>query len=489
MTKRSLCKAAVASLAVVACLQVAQARADVGWIMQSSSSPVVFSGSIGDTVFNYNDGTLGDAIRDSNGNIEWIQKYDGIPQATSQFNPANQVWTDANFNTFPGIDPNWGPYAGYTNSAQTSASGTFKSIGNNFLSSLNLGPRPVVNDYNNFHPTTQFAFSGNYYPQADGAPGGGTYGNATPSQTALTFVGAAGANIFANGTAGQKATYGTVLSPVPGGGPLDTGYGPTGHGTAGVAALTGTGGYASSNNNTFVVSPTGTFDAHGVNFTGVLAFSASFQADNGASQTSSFSPSGFFGLVNQLSGFTNGLLTISNDLSGAAAQGTITRGVGAHASDYLMTVPYSASMQFGTGNGDKGILTGQPDPGNGNNPYPAGVGTAVFLDLHFTATFIAKANLAAGDANFDGIVNGQDIALIASNWLATDAAHKLSPGDVNGDGIVNGQDIALIASNWLATSPPLPGEGAANAAAVPEPGTWILLGLGTLILAVRRKLV
>ena len=75
------------------------------------------------------------------------------------------------------------------------------------------------------------------------------------------------------------------------------------------------------------------------------------------------------------------------------------------------------------------------------------------------------------DVNHDGIVNGQDIALVASNWLATGAG---ATGDVNNDGIVNGQDIALIASNWLATS----GGGSAEAAAVPEPATLGLLVLG-----------
>jgi len=60
-----------------------------------------------------------------------------------------------------------------------------------------------------------------------------------------------------------------------------------------------------------------------------------------------------------------------------------------------------------------------------------------------------------GDANHDGIVNGQDIALVASNWLTHGPT-----GDVNFDNIVNGQDIALIASNWLATAGTSP--GAAN---------------------------
>jgi hypothetical protein len=60
--------------------------------------------------------------------------------------------------------------------------------------------------------------------------------------------------------------------------------------------------------------------------------------------------------------------------------------------------------------------------------------------------FTFSAGLA-GDANGDGIVNGQDLALVSSNWLTHGPA-----GDVNSDGIVNGQDLAVISSNWLATA-------------------------------------
>ncbi|MES1213375.1 MAG: dockerin type I domain-containing protein [Singulisphaera sp.] len=78
----------------------------------------------------------------------------------------------------------------------------------------------------------------------------------------------------------------------------------------------------------------------------------------------------------------------------------------------------------------------------------------------------------SGDVNNDGIVNGQDIALISSNWLH---ANKL-PGDANFDGIVNGQDIALISSNWLLSSPG-GGEGT-MLAPVPEPQSLALAGIG-----------
>ena len=84
----------------------------------------------------------------------------------------------------------------------------------------------------------------------------------------------------------------------------------------------------------------------------------------------------------------------------------------------------------------------------------------------------------AGDVNFDHIVNGLDISLIASHWLQTgpDVA-----GDGNGDGIVNGLDISLIASNWLLT------DGAGGGASVPEPSTFMLAALGGLVLLESRR--
>ena len=86
----------------------------------------------------------------------------------------------------------------------------------------------------------------------------------------------------------------------------------------------------------------------------------------------------------------------------------------------------------------------------------------------------------AGDANLDGIVNGQDIALIATHWLQSGYG---IPGDVNGDGIVNGQDISLIAYDWLQTA-----SGGGGGSAVPEPSALVLAALGGLaLLAWRRR--
>ncbi|HVU85799.1 MAG TPA: DUF4465 domain-containing protein [Pirellulales bacterium] len=62
---------------------------------------------------------------------------------------------------------------------------------------------------------------------------------------------------------------------------------------------------------------------------------------------------------------------------------------------------------------------------------------------------IAATQTLAGDANGDGIVNSQDLALVSSSWLQTGSDLA---ADVNHDGIVNSQDLALISSNWLASS-------------------------------------
>ena len=90
------------------------------------------------------------------------------------------------------------------------------------------------------------------------------------------------------------------------------------------------------------------------------------------------------------------------------------------------------------------------------------------------------ANLSApylpADVNHDGVVNGLDISLISSNWLKTGLQ---VPDDANGDQVVNGLDIALVSSSWLQSQ----GAGATSGAALPEPATHLLLGMGAIVLA------
>jgi hypothetical protein len=94
---------------------------------------------------------------------------------------------------------------------------------------------------------------------------------------------------------------------------------------------------------------------------------------------------------------------------------------------------------------------------------------------------IGTASYLPGDVNFDGTVNGLDIADLASHWLQTGLNGGIA-GDANFDGTVNGLDIAVISSHWLATS------AGGSGAAVPEPSTIVLAIVGGLaLLAYRRR--
>jgi hypothetical protein len=89
----------------------------------------------------------------------------------------------------------------------------------------------------------------------------------------------------------------------------------------------------------------------------------------------------------------------------------------------------------------------------------------------------------SGDVNNDGIVNGQDLALISSNWLR---ASVLS-GDANLDGIINAQDLALLSSNWL-NHLAAGAQSNVQLAPVPEPGTLALMALGLVLCAGRFRI-
>ena len=82
-----------------------------------------------------------------------------------------------------------------------------------------------------------------------------------------------------------------------------------------------------------------------------------------------------------------------------------------------------------------------------------------------------------GDVLFNGLVNIQDIELIAQNWLHTQADTSNGSslvGDANADGIVNFQDIEMVASHWGQTSPDVT---FGSADSVPEPSTGLIFGI------------
>src|SRR5262249_42299509 len=62
----------------------------------------------------------------------------------------------------------------------------------------------------------------------------------------------------------------------------------------------------------------------------------------------------------------------------------------------------------------------------------------------FITVFIAHPETCPGDANGDGVVDGNDLGILLSSWGRLGE----NPSDFNGDGIVDGADLAVILGNW-----------------------------------------
>jgi hypothetical protein len=90
------------------------------------------------------------------------------------------------------------------------------------------------------------------------------------------------------------------------------------------------------------------------------------------------------------------------------------------------------------------------------------------------------AYTCAGDANLDGIINGDDYFQIDSAF--PQQLRGWFNGDFNYDGVIDGDDYFLIDSNFPQQGPPVPtgsADGFARAIAVPEPaagGLWLIGG-------------
>jgi hypothetical protein len=97
------------------------------------------------------------------------------------------------------------------------------------------------------------------------------------------------------------------------------------------------------------------------------------------------------------------------------------------------------------------------------------------LDATDTSLFNALIGAGlAGDLDGDGFVGITDLNIVLGNWNQNVTPGELSSGDPSGDGFVGIEDLNQVLGNWNAGTPPAAG------AAVPEPATLALLGLGGL---------
>jgi PEP-CTERM motif-containing protein len=142
-----------------------------------------------------------------------------------------------------------------------------------------------------------------------------------------------------------------------------------------------------------------------------------------------------------------------------------------------------ASNQF-SGAGILGVNPGTDGAGNFVNPAP---GVDVFgIDLSTIAgdqfvTISQGGGLLLGDYNGDGFVGVDDLNLVLINWNTLVTPGNLAVGDGDGSGFIGVDDLNIVLINWNNGTPP------ASGAAIPEPASLALLGLGGMAMLRRRR--
>ncbi len=159
----------------------------------------------------------------------------------------------------------------------------------------------------------------------------------------------------------------------------------------------------------------------------------------------------------------------------------------------LIASGYSPNQDFS----GSGIVTTQSNATGGNTLSSIGVasntdlGLATFGGVSVGANDTLVMYTYGGDANLDGIINGDDYFQVDSAFPT--GGHGWFNGDFNYDGVVNGDDYFIIDSNFPAQGAAIPTSGGvaslAGVTAVPEPASIavIVMGAGAAVARRRRR--
>ncbi len=94
-------------------------------------------------------------------------------------------------------------------------------------------------------------------------------------------------------------------------------------------------------------------------------------------------------------------------------------------------------------------------------------------NISLTEGFLISAHSLPGDANEDGKVDINDLAIVLAHYGQTGMAW--AQGEFTGDGTVDINDLTIVLAHYNQTSG---ASAAGNLSAVPEPSTLVLIGLG-----------